>query len=271
MASYGIHIFFIFFIFFIRVIRLISFSLPLHLFFTSSSGEKNYEELKDRREDALSLREFVLLKHYEGKKALDIKLRVVQKEKEEFQSTCMDQQHKIDRHSTTIERLKAAHQGTLEDYEKLRADTNSRIAKQNEEIRQLNLRRDTIEQKAKDIGSLEHNTNQLADALKETKQRLAREEEIVMNLRAENLKLTERADHAEGKGQILQQQELSQSRQIHMLEAQVDKLTRDLESSETKLAASKEKKRELVRKVEMQDNRQTMDVGRGFVSGKRWM
>lgn len=163
--------------------------------------------------------------------------------------------------NATMERLKVAHQGSLEDYEKLRAETTSRIASLSEEIRLLSLTRDTVEAKARNIDSLETGASQLVENLKEAKSRLLKEEEQVLNLRMETLKMTERAEHFEARAQILQQQELSQSRQIHSLEAQVDKLSRDLDSAEAKLASSKEKKRDLVRKVEMQQNREVVDVG----------
>ncbi len=65
-------------------------------------GEKNYEELRSRKEEALSLREYVLLKVHYVKKDREKRIQALEREKEEAETARQESALKLERTVYTI-------------------------------------------------------------------------------------------------------------------------------------------------------------------------
>ena len=86
------------------------------------------------------------------------------------------------------------------------------------------------------------------------------QEQTIASLTGENLKLSETFSHQVSANAVMQTQETSYQRQLNMLETQVANLTENLETSKRECVHLREKKRELVRKVEASSAKETLEA-----------
>ncbi|CAD7945168.1 unnamed protein product [Amoebophrya sp. A120] len=225
-----------------------------------SLSEKNYEELRTRKEEALSLREYVLFRVYEGKKSMQQRLRLLEQEKETAVSEGMQLQLRLERAEAAVKRLEQAKTNSSSDYERLQAESRAQIARLTDELNELQRTRDSVDARGRDLQKMEQTNWRLEDENRQLKENARRSEERETNLKTDNVKLLDIRHDLDLKCTMFSQQELTYQKQITSLETTNEQLRNTTEELERKVTSLQEKKRLLVQQVEATASKDTFDL-----------
>ncbi|CAD7950894.1 unnamed protein product [Amoebophrya sp. A25] len=225
-----------------------------------SLSEKNYEELRSRKEEALSLREYVLLKVHNVKKDREKRIQALEREKEEAQTAKQETLLKLERTEAGLARLEQSRDGLQADYALLREQSSAQITKLTEELSSLQQSKDSVESRSRVLAQLEQNTRRLEDDLHASKREAAKLESRLAEAQIDVVKNQEKANELDTKLCLSQQQESSLVKQVSLLEIANEKLQGDLDATLSRLDSAKEKKRDLVRKFELEKGKDTLDL-----------
>eukprot|EP00392_Amoebophrya_sp_AT5.2_P014480 g14629.t1 len=186
------------------------------------SSEKNYDELRTRKVEALSLREFILLKTYEKQASLRKQLVQLEREKEAATTDKLDTQLRLERAEAGLARTEQGRLGARNDYERLQKQSSAEIAQLNSELQKLLHSKAATDAKAENLQALHHSDLKLA---------------------------------------LLSNDELpGVRRELHACQMQNEKLEQDLQHATTKLIACREKKDQLAAKVEQEKQQDSYDA-----------
>jgi len=133
-----------------------------------SHKEKTYRtQKKVRRVDALSVREYVLLRVYEIRHSLQNTLHQQDLERERLLAENTALQNNVERLEATVERARRSKVAMQEDYEALRTDSDSRIGKLQDNLRTYEGERGTVDKNNRRFHELLTEKKHLEERVKE--------------------------------------------------------------------------------------------------------
>mmetsp|Transcript_25217 Transcript_25217/g.63471 ORF Transcript_25217/g.63471 Transcript_25217/m.63471 type:complete len:799 (+) Transcript_25217:171-2567(+) len=224
-------------------------------------SEKNYDELRTRKVEALSLREFILLKTYEKQASLRKQLVQLEREKEAATTDKLDTQLRLERAEAGLARTEQGRLGARNDYERLQKQSSAEIAQLNSELQKLLHSKAATDAKAENLQALHHSAARSEEDVRSLKAERGLLQDNNRQLLLENTRLSEKHHDLELKLALLSNDELpGVRRELHACQMQNEKLEQDLQHATTKLIACREKKDQLAAKVEQEKQQDSYDA-----------